>query len=337
MHRGFNNVHASSGRLVLYARQQRGDHALTVNDDDQQADERHRDESCVEKSAARPSDTASPPFDNFILDDTLAREGGPMTDESESVPAVKLRFNPSKAFPPDDPISFPLLRLMAATNDALLNQKHTIIARERAESAGALDKTLLNGELGYHVRMLCGHLFEAGRAFRSLDEALGDRISALLQGDPEGEAALARLREVYGDTSEGSFNAAVLGRIRNLASFHYKEEQFREGVAAFGDARAEVIISLHRGIGRYVITDQIMSRSVWEFVGGTEEKLWKMLENAIALSDALVVVASHLLTRLFESRQLDFEQQEGTLAVDQQLWRVREKVEQERRRAGLRP
>ncbi len=255
-----------------------------------------------------------------------------MTDESDRVPAARLRFNPLEAFPPGDSMSLPLLRLMAATNDALLHQKHTIINRERAETAGELGKGVLNGDLGYHVRMLCGHLFEAGRAFRGLADAMGDRITDFLKGDAEAEQALALLRKIYGDPSEGSFYTAVLGRIRNLAAFHYKEEQFKDGVVAFGNTPADIIISPHRGIGRYVITDQILSRSVWECAGGTQEKFSEMVAKAITLTDALGVVVSHLLIHLFESRHVRFEQQDGTLVVEPEIWRMKKKVEEERRK-----
>lgn len=251
-----------------------------------------------------------------------------MTDESDRVPAARLRFNPQEAFPPEDPMSLPLLRLMAATNDALLHQKHAIINRERAETAGDLDKAILNGDLGYHVRMLCGHLFEAGRAFRSLYDAVSD----LLKGDAEAEQALALLQEIYGDTSEASFYATVLGRIRNLAAFHYKEEQFKDGVVAFGDAPADIVISPHRGIGRYVITDQILSRSVWEFAGGTQDKFSEMVSKAITLADALGVVVSHLLIHLFDSRHVKFEQQHGKLMIEAEIWRMKKKVDDERQK-----
>jgi hypothetical protein len=249
----------------------------------------------------------------------------------DHVPAKELSFNPAEAFPAGDPMSLPLLRLMAATNDALLNQKRTIVAREQAGDLTDLDRSVLNGELGYYVRMLYGHLFEAGIAFRQLDDALGSQIDEILKDDKEAMAALQRLREVYRDTSEDGFNRTVLVRVRNLAAFHYKETQFKEGVTAFGITDSQIIISPHRGIGRYIVTDQIMNRSVWEFVGGTMEKFSASLEKAISLADSLGVTVSHLVAHRFEQRGIRITTREGTLRIEPEVNRMRQKVEEKRR------
>jgi len=254
-----------------------------------------------------------------------------MTEFPDSVPAMKLSFIPSEAFPASDPTSLPLLRLMAATNDALLIQKRTIIARAQAAALHGLDRKVLNGELGYYVRMLYGHLYEAGIAFRQLHDTLGAQIDELLKDDEEAKAALQELRDVYLDSSASGFNTAILNRVRNLAAFHYKEAQFKEGVEAFGTTQAQIILSPHRGIGRYVITDQIMSRSVWDFVGGTKKRLSACLERAIHLADSLGVTVSHLTACRFERRGIRFDQCHGTLRIESEINQLRKAVEEERR------
>src|SRR5262249_7457038 len=67
-------------------------------------------------------------------------------------------------FPRDDPVPIPLLRLMAAANDARHVQKLMIAAMDE-EPANRGESLIQNGERGYLYRMLCGHLYEAGIAF----------------------------------------------------------------------------------------------------------------------------------------------------------------------------
>jgi hypothetical protein len=112
-----------------------------------------------------------------------------------------------------------LCRLLAATNDVIYQQKLTIIARARADAAAGPDKMIINNETGYCVRMLFGHLYEAGLAFRGLDDAYRDRIDSIIAADHQAKEALSTLRQMYGDVSDTGFYKKVLGCVRNLGEF----------------------------------------------------------------------------------------------------------------------
>ena len=86
-----------------------------------------------------------------------------------------MSFQLGPALPSGDKFAVALCRLMTATNDVILLQKLTIIARAQADALAGPDKMIVNNETGYFVRMLFGHLYEAGIAFRELDAKCSDR------------------------------------------------------------------------------------------------------------------------------------------------------------------
>lgn len=94
--------------------------------------------------------------------------------------ALRVTLKLREFFPPGDPLSVPLLTLMAATNDARQLQRLLIVARPAAEGASEANRSILNGEIGYLFRVLAGHLYEAGLMFRKLDELAGADADRLL-------------------------------------------------------------------------------------------------------------------------------------------------------------
>src|SRR5262249_44479552 len=101
-----------------------------------------------------------------------------MSDQTSAV--GRWKFETGRLFPTNDPASVPFLRLLAATNDVMLLKRLTSIAREQVDSANDFQRELLNGELGYFVRMLCGHLYEAGIAFRAFETHIREQIDRLV-------------------------------------------------------------------------------------------------------------------------------------------------------------
>ena len=81
-----------------------------------------------------------------------------MVNDARQDRGVRITFDLCRIFPSDDVLSIPLLRLMAATNDARYIMKHSLILLAQNEGANELEAPIINGELLYLFRLLCGHL-----------------------------------------------------------------------------------------------------------------------------------------------------------------------------------
>jgi hypothetical protein len=254
-----------------------------------------------------------------------------MTEPGEVTPVLALSFKLGPALPSTDNFAVALCRLLAATNDVIYLQKVTIIARARADAAEGPDKMIINNETGYCVRMLFGHLYEAGIAFRPLDDGHRDRIDAIIAGDDQAKEALSTLRKTYGDVSDTGFYRKILGCVRNLAGFHYKDATFKEGLEALKDTEATMIISEHIGFSRYVLSDVITTAKVMECVGG-EANFHKALGEAYGLADALAIGVTHLLKDLFEKQKIATRDERGEVHVPPEIAETRRRVNAERKK-----
>jgi hypothetical protein len=124
---------------------------------------------------------------------------------------VRIRLKTQAAFPVSDDLSVPLLRLMAATNDTRQLQKLVLSTRDPARPPQGRSEALVqNGELLYYVRLFFGHLYEAGKAFRELDDRHRGRVDAMLASDKRAQAALATLRTVFRDRAPKGFDNEIL-------------------------------------------------------------------------------------------------------------------------------
>lgn len=241
---------------------------------------------------------------------------------------IRLQFETEKLLSAKEPMAVALTRLMTATNDVILLQKLVLLTQARSEGANEFEKDILNGELGYFVRMLCGHLYEAGIAFRNLEATSRDRIDKIIGADVEARTAFKLLRKVFGDDSEDGFYKVVLGPIRNLAGFHYKEKTVLEGLEALR-TRGEFIISEHIGFTRYVLTDEIMTKKAWEVLGG-KSKYAESVRVAFELADELAIAVTHLLKDLLDNQKVESRETIGTLPIPEEISRIRAKIKESR-------
>jgi hypothetical protein len=222
------------------------------------------------------------------------------------VKGLRVTMKLREFFPPDEPLSVPLLTLMGATNDARQLQRLLITAQERIAGASEANQSILNGEIGYLFRVLCGHLYEAGLIFRQLDEAAGPQAGRLLQGDAEAMSGLARLRQVVGNTDRGGFFNGTLDRIRNWGAFHYNPAETR---AALNDhpEDAEVLVTNSVGIGRYLVTDAFLNRVVFKAIRWPKELARERFQEAVAqaidLAENLGLVVDRLVLALVAERR----------------------------------
>jgi transcriptional regulator with XRE-family HTH domain len=260
-----------------------------------------------------------------MLADTLKAGAERAIPTTERVTRVEFRVK--RLFPLDKKMSVPLLRLMAATNDSrhllrLMMMAHDVDVSNEAERLNA------DGEVKYLFRMLCGHLHEAGLAFRSLDASLRDDLDAQLAKAPEGLAALQTLRRVYGDQDPTGFRLKVLGPIRTLGAFHYKDKVFEDSLVALADRPQTLIVSPHAlGLSRYCVTDAVASRLIGELAGGTQEAFERVLQESVSLASALGLLVDHLLVKLLaaDPSAIQARYQHG-IRIPEALVRMREQV-----------
>jgi len=254
-----------------------------------------------------------------------------MSEQRDLAPVLTITFTTGTVFPSTDGFAVALSRLLAATNDVILLQKLTIISRAQAGAATGPDKRILNNETGYFVRMLFGHLYEAGISFRGLDENHQARIDAIVTSDDQAKEALSFLRKVYGDVSDSGFYKTVLGCVRNLAGFHYKEATFIQGLEALKEADSTIVISEHIGFSRYVVSDVIMTAKVIECVGG-EEQFQRAVGIAHELADALAIGVTHLLGDLLADQKIATRQERGEVHIPPDIAMTKRRLDHERRK-----
>src|SRR5438132_6210383 len=160
-----------------------------------------------------------------------------MNDQSGvKVQASRITFDLRQVFPSEDPISIPLLRLMAATDDARHIQKLALIALDDAKSTSELEGPILNGELLHLFRLLCGHLYEAGMAFRVLEDAAPELLDKAACCEHDGKTYLDRLRIAYAKSPPGAYHYSFLKPIRDSISFHYLDEPLSKALRKHNDA-----------------------------------------------------------------------------------------------------
>lgn len=214
---------------------------------------------------------------------------------------VRLRLKTQAAFPVSDDLSIPLLRLMAATNDTRQLQKLVLSTRDPARPPQGRSEALVqNGELLYYVRLFFGHLYEAGKAFRELDDRHRARVDVMLASDTRSQAALATLRAVFWDRTPQGFDNGVLAPIRNLSAF-YKDDTFRNGVATLQED-TELVVAEWVGFSRHAITDAILERRVIQAAGATPAAFDASLRRALELAEALETTVQALVGEFLRQR-----------------------------------
>ena len=180
-------------------------------------------------------------------------------DIVEQCEALRMVFRLSDVFPVAESLSTPLLRLMMASNDVRHIQKLMLSKDERSGHDNSFENQVLNGELLHLNRLLCGHLYEAGTAFRDIDIRHPEIADNAVRGT-EYEPSLGRLREIYATHPPGAFHRSFLCEVRNQFGFHYKHEAIQSKLEEFvrrGDVQGEVLHAELTGLSRYVIADHV--------------------------------------------------------------------------------
>ena len=206
------------------------------------------------------------------------------------------RFDPARAFPPDDKLTVPLLRLMIATDDARGASILLAMADEQMRQTSGAEQALHGGRMWYLFRMLCAHLNEAGNALNTLVNSVPDaRLRGLLKARPTATEALARLRSGLG---EGTY----VRKVRDSVGAHYRqadvERVYRADLAA-GRVDGSLIASEVGGLSRFTMTDVLAVRMMDEAAGAaTHEQFSDRGREVMDLAQDLATFVGYLASAL---------------------------------------
>lgn len=224
---------------------------------------------------------------------------------------------------------------MMATDDVRHLQKLLLFANARVKEANEMERSILNGEILHLFKLLSGHLYEAGNAFRNLEHTCSSQLDAAVENDHERKGELNYLRQVYSKTPAGTFHYAFLKPIRDYIGFHYKERQLNEALdrhTRAKDLEGNLIVVEHAGLGRYSVTDHLAFSAIQQLLGATPESLHQKfaeaMGEALKVGGALFRVVDHLLFQIFnEHKDAILEQLDGEVVVSPEFSRDKEKGE----------
>jgi len=159
---------------------------------------------------------------------------------------------------------------MIATDDVRHLQKLLIVARERVVEANEIERAIINGELNHLFRMLCGHLWEAADAFNHLDRQCAGLLDKAMT-DARANEALKRVRAAYEPRKSKKGKRSFIDMVRNFVGFHYNEQKLRKALdkhVQAGHLEGTLILSPFSGLGRYTVTDNLITLLMADEIGG---------------------------------------------------------------------
>lgn len=243
--------------------------------------------------------------------------------------ALYVSFRLHEAFPRNDPLSVPLLRLMAATNDARFLVRLITIVHDRVEQANDAERLLRAVEFGYLVRMLCGHLHEAGKAIRYIwttRQARGTLQRILRSAEDAGES-FEMARSSLMDYSTGSI-VYVLEHIRNHAAFHYIHKDFEEAYRNHPEEAHVLIATEQSGFSRYLVTDGFAAMTVEQAVGKGYDEYTHEVGRVLELAGLLGTAVDQMLVGFFKERPSAILKREAVrVSIPEAIRREREYAE----------
>lgn len=266
-----------------------------------------------------------------------------MTEHSPATArAMRVRFDPRKVFPLDDPMTVPLLRLMLATDDVRHLQKLIIRSSEGVNEDNKSERAIREGEQGHLFRLICGHLYEAGDAFRALDgnRKFSARLDAAVANTDHGELALAFVREAYRPLDpnipddKGGLAYSFLYHMRHFIGFHYKDEKLREAFVHHQHSEVfegSIVLAEWTGLGRYTLTDLLAKLVIADAVGGDVKRVITefpdRMRDAIKLAGNLGLVTDYLVGHMFKQNPAaPLEREDDLISIHPSLRTLQEQL-----------
>lgn len=252
----------------------------------------------------------------------------------ERHPVTHVRFRMADLLPTADPLSVPLLRLMAAANDARQAMKQIIRAERGGRKPGHKAETAVQrGQRMYLEKVLCGHVEEALGAFAALwnHPRTRRRLRKVIVLHRGGREALDLLTREIGE--HGAYRERFLRPVRNDWAFHYRDSVYRTALAK-ARKTGEVLVAQGRGFSRYLVTDDLIEVAMHQAAGGTEENYDEAIRIAIQLGDAIGKVVDGLLLGLLDKPELQMSHRTYVVALERALARGQREAAARRRMAA---
>jgi len=210
------------------------------------------------------------------------------------------RFDPARVFPPGDQLTYPLIRLMLATNDARCARLLFVMAEQQVSETTCAEQALHGGRMWYLFRLLCSHLNEAGNALDTLLASVSrQRLDKLLSGWPGAPDALARLRA---DLGEGTY----VRKVRDSVGAHYRQADIArvyEADLKAGRVDGSLIECEVGGLSRFTMVDVLALRLMDDAAGASTHEEFSARSGEVGdLADELSTVVDHLVAALVRER-----------------------------------
>jgi hypothetical protein len=194
--------------------------------------------------------------------------------------------------------------------------------------------------LHFH-RLLCGHLYEAGNAFRAIDAPHPELANAAVHGT-EYEESIQRLREAYASDPPGAFHHSFLKKVRDQFGFHYKHEAIQTKLQDFvqrADVDGTIIAAELSGLSRHVVADHLSIGMLQDILAAELPDLHvafgNIMEQGIRLARNLVDVVDLMLLSLLEKNESTIiKREQGVLSAHQELLTAKKEVNQQRPSPG---
>jgi hypothetical protein len=212
------------------------------------------------------------------------------------------KFDAARVFPPGDQLTYPLFRLMLATDDARCATLLFVMADRQVRDTAGAEQALHAGRMWYLFRLLCSHLSEAGNALGTLMNSVPrDRLRKLLRGRPIEVDALERLRDAFG-------KGTLVRSVRDSVGSHYRQADIArvyEADLKAGRVDGSLIACEVGGLSRFTITDVLALRLMDDAAGATtHEEFSSRLGQVTQLADELSTAVGHLVAALVEESRV---------------------------------
>jgi hypothetical protein len=254
--------------------------------------------------------------------------------------AARLTFSLRQMFPCEDSLSVPLLRLMAATNDTrfVMELSLPLLVMTKTPSANDFETSIINGKLLYLFRLLCSHLYEAGRSFRDLDNARRDLLDNVVREHPKTRKYLAKIRDNFSTSSDGALHYSFLGPVRHRIGFHYKSEPMTSMLRKHNEAddlKGSTIIAQYDGLSRHIVSDLLATEIVHEVLGGNpqefERSFYEKMGEVVDLAGQLSNLVDRIVIYLVNERESAIlEDIDGDIPLSQEFGGLVEQLMKER-------
>lgn len=161
-----------------------------------------------------------------------------------------LKFPIGDVFPNDDPLARDIVRMIAADEDLSNIERFKLILEGLDSKTDAISRAKWNRAQFFLLRLRFGFLSNVLDEVVFKEYARNERptFGTLIKTMP------IRVQEAYDELKEtmrtGGRANEIIGKFRNLATFHYSDHEFMKGLELLADKTGEIIGNEKEGVTR---------------------------------------------------------------------------------------